>query len=156
MYEKILPSIYQRFQEQTNSLLDQRMTRAMCQNDLWLRFIKISVFCWSIFKFLILSVLIFNMKTFSEHKLIKKLKMSKFFFWRKVPSAYHKMVSHCMIIEYIILIPVIMNFLQIFPNNKKVSVLCAFFLLLLLLLLLLTTQYKYFEKYGWRKHKSRI
>ena len=149
------------------------MTRAMCQNDLWLRFIKISVFCWSSFKFLILSVLIFNMKTFSEHKLIKKLKMSKqlltskfeqmettpfplflffffyfFFFCRKVPSAYHKMVSHCMIIEYIILIPVIMNFLQIFPNNKKVSVLCAFFFLLLLLLLLLTTQYKYFEKYG--------
>ena len=37
------------------------------------------------------------------------------------------MVSHCMIIEFIILIPVITNFLTFFPNNKNVSVLRAFF-----------------------------
>ena len=36
------------------------------------------------------------------------------------------MVSHRMIIEFIILIPVIINFLTIFPNNKKVSVLWVF------------------------------
>ena len=38
------------------------------------------------------------------------------------------MVSHCVIIEFVILTPVLTNFLTIFPNNKKVSVLWAFFL----------------------------
>ena len=36
------------------------------------------------------------------------------------------MVSHCVIIQLTILIPVIINFLTIFPNNENVSVLLAF------------------------------
>ena len=48
----------------------------MYQKDLWLRFIKTLIFL-SNFKFLILSVVIFNMKTFCENKLIKKIKKSK-------------------------------------------------------------------------------
>ena len=44
-----------------------------------------------------------------------------------MPSVHDKMVSHCVIIEFIILIPVIINFLTICPNNKTVSVLRAFF-----------------------------
>ena len=94
-----------------------------------------------------LSVVIFNMKKFCEYKLIKKIKKSQknhwrqglkkwklylslyfLIFWRKTPSIHHKMVSHCVIIKFIILIPVITNFLTISPTNKKVSVLWAFFL----------------------------
>ena len=37
------------------------------------------------------------------------------------------MVSHCVTIKFILLTPVIINFLTIFPNNKKVSVLWASF-----------------------------
>ena len=44
-----------------------------------------------------------------------------------MPSVHNKMVCHCVIIEFIILIPVITNILTILPNNKKVSVLWMFF-----------------------------
>ena len=37
------------------------------------------------------------------------------------------MVSHSVIIEFIILMRVTINFLTIFPNNKKVLVLRTFF-----------------------------
>ena len=118
------------------------------QNELWLRFIKnvIILFLYN-FKFLILSFVNFNMKTFCEHKLIKKIKKSQNNYWsqslnkwklylsfnflifgRKIPSVHHKMVFHCVIIELIILIPLIINFLTIFRNNKKVSVLWTYFL----------------------------
>ena len=99
------------------------------------------------FKFLIPSVIIFNTKIFCEHKLIKKhwqksenshrgqrlnkwksyLLLYFLISWKNIPSAHYKMGSHCMMIELTILIPVIINFLTIFSNNKKVSVLWAFF-----------------------------
>ena len=120
----------------------QRKRRSLSQNNLWLRFIRTLILFLYNFKFLILSVLVFNMKTFCVHKLIKKdkknqnnhwhqrlnkrkLSLSVYFliFLRKIPSVHHKMVSHCMIIEFIILILVIINFFIIFPNNKQVSVL---------------------------------
>ena len=48
----------------------------MYQNDLWLRFIRTLIFL-SNFKFLIRSVVIFNMKVFCEHKMMKKIKKVK-------------------------------------------------------------------------------
>ena len=120
-----------------------RKRRPTYQNDLWLRFIRTVIFLSS-FKFLILSFVIFSMKTFCEHKLIKKMQKikattSKFeqmelylplyflIFRREIPLAHHKMLSHCMIIEFIILIPVTINFLTIFLNNMKVPVVFWFY-----------------------------
>ena len=50
----------------------QRKRRSLSQNNLWLRFIRTLILFLYNFKFLILSVLVFNTKTFCVHKLIKK------------------------------------------------------------------------------------
>ena len=122
----------------------QRKRRSMYQNYLWLKFIRTLILSLYSFKFLILSVVVFNMKTFYEHELRKKksqnnhwrqslknwklyLSLHFLIFWRKIPSVHHKMVSHSVIIEFIILMRVTINFLTIFPNNKKVLVLRTFF-----------------------------
>ena len=55
----------------------QRKRRSMYQNDLWLRFIRTLILFLYNFKFLILSVLVFDTKTFYVDKLIKKIKKSK-------------------------------------------------------------------------------
>ena len=49
----------------------------MYQNDLWLRFIRTLIVFLYNFKFLIMSVLVFNTKMFSVHKLIKNDKKSQ-------------------------------------------------------------------------------
>ena len=79
----------------------QRKRRSMYQNDLLLRFIRtLILFLLYNFKFLILSVLIFNMKTFCEHKPIKQIKKSK-----------QSLTSKCEQME-IIPLPLFSNFLK--------------------------------------------
>ena len=56
---------------------DQRKTRSMYQNDLWLKFIRTLILFLDNFKFLELPVLVFNTKTLCVHKLIKKIKKVK-------------------------------------------------------------------------------
>ena len=108
----------------------KKKKKSIYQNNLWLRFIRTSKFLFKL-KFLILSVVIFkkDLKTSKQH-LISKFERMEIIpfpllsnFLKKHTSARNKIVSHCMIIEFIILIPVMINFLTIFPNNNKVLVL---------------------------------
>ena len=120
----------------------QRKRRSMYQNDLWLRFIRNLILFWTISSF----YTVLNMKTFCDYKLMKEIKKSKqplttkfeqmeiicfpvlyfLFFWRKIHSAHHKMVSHCMIMQFIILITVITNKIQFSQTTIKFQVYARF------------------------------
>ena len=86
VYGKILPSVYQRLKEQSvcwKIKSGQRKRRSLYQNDLWLRFIRTLILFLYNFKFLILTVLVFNTKTFCVQRLIKKDKKSQNNHWRQ-------------------------------------------------------------------------
>ena len=70
-------------QSTRDSKSNQTVRRSIYQNDLWLRFIRTLILYLYNFKFLILSVLVFNTKTFCVHKLIKKDKKTQNNHWRQ-------------------------------------------------------------------------